>query len=139
MDAVVRHCGKAVLLVGVGIDYFPSAHEVGIHIDRVSRVSYEDDIVISEDINNISTVGLSTVVYAYLRGGYISSEALIIAGNCLTEEVITGAAVLISLEGLLDTHFVTAFFHGLDDYWSDRKGNVTDTHSDYVSGGGSFP
>ena len=111
---------------------FSSAHEVGVNVNGICRVGHENDVVITEDINNVAAIALCTVVYAYLICGNVRTETLVIARYSFAEKIVSSTAVLIASESFLDSHFVTALFHGFNDNGSDRQRYVTDTHSDNV-------
>ena len=63
MYILIGHCRKAVLLVGIRIDYISAAHCVGVNINGICGVGNENGVSVAEDINDIAAVCLCAVVY----------------------------------------------------------------------------
>ena len=105
-----------------------SAHYVRVNIYWICGVCYDNVLVFAEDVADVAAVALCTVAYQHFFGRNGYAEALVVACNRFTKEVVALTAVLITSECFLYAHFVSGLLHSLNYNGSQRLCNVAYTH-----------
>ena len=111
-----------------------SGHDVGIHVHRIYRIQHRDDVVFSEDIQDIPRITLGTVRDEDLIRVDLGSACLIIVfGNGLAQEIVALFGP-IAAERRAFGQLVDGRMHRLNHGGGKRFGDVADAQANDVRG-----
>ena len=109
-----------------------SSHNVGIHINRIDRITDRNLVVLSENLLNISGIALCSVRYKdFICCNLTASCCIIVLCDCLAQKFISQIRC-IAMECLGMSHLIYRFMHSLNDCRSQWLCNITDSQTDNV-------
>ena len=110
----------------------PARHDIGVHIDRVDRITYRDRIVDAEDLLDIAAVALGPVGHKDLLRGNVTPAAPVIEFRDLLPQKGVAQVRRISSETVGRPHLVDGRVQGTDDLRRQRLGHISDSQPDHL-------
>ena len=121
VDDIAPHLSFRIVSTG------SACHNIGIHINRVNRITYSDAVIYGKNLLDISGITLCSVGYKNLICADVASSCfIVIVRNGSAQELISEIRC-ITVEGLCISHFCNCTMHCIDNCRCQWLGNITDS------------